>query len=119
MRDLAARQGAGFMVLVMPDELQVSVALQARVFAALDLQEGDIDLRQPNRFLSNELDRHEIVSVDLLDAFIVKGQAMTLYKPLDSHWNIAGNALAAEVLVDPLRRTLQALADKGQSQLRH
>ena len=112
MKELAARQDAGFMVLIMPDEFQVSPALRARVLAALELQEGDIDVRQPNRFLSDELRRHGIVSVDSLDAFSDKGQAITLYKPLDSHWNIAGNALAAEVLTEPLRRTLQTLAEK-------
>jgi SGNH hydrolase-like domain, acetyltransferase AlgX len=115
MKDLAAQQGAGFMVFMMPDEFQVSATLRTRVLEALQLQEGDIDLRQPNRFLSNELSGHRIISVDSLDAFTDKGQTMTLYKPLDSHWNIAGNALAAEVLMAPLKRVLQGISDKGQS----
>jgi hypothetical protein len=36
--------------------------------------------------------------VELLDEFAVAAASTTLYKPLDTHWNIAGNKLAAETM---------------------
>ena len=108
IKRLADQNGAEMMVLAMPDEFQVSPGLRQRVLGELGLTEAEIDLSQPNRFLAEELDRHGIQSVDLLDAFISRGREIPLYKPLDSHWNIAGNALAAEVLSDPLSRAIRS-----------
>jgi hypothetical protein len=107
MKVLSAEAGAGFMVLVIPDETQVNTALQAQVLLALGLTAADVDFTQPNRFLADEFERYGIESVDPLDSFLARGREIPLYKPLDSHWNIAGNELAARLLTRPLAQRLR------------
>ena len=45
--------------------------------------------------------------LDLLPAFVEAGQRTRLYKPRDTHWNLAGNRLAAEVIAPIMRERIQ------------
>ncbi|MDX6290636.1 MAG: hypothetical protein QOH42_2435, partial [Blastocatellia bacterium] len=45
--------------------------------------------------------------LDLYDAFSVAASSTVLYKPNDSHWNIAGNKLAAETIATNLFQMAQ------------
>jgi len=45
--------------------------------------------------------------LDLLPSFVAASKTTRLYKPNDTHWNIAGNSFAAELI----SRHLKALAD--------
>jgi hypothetical protein len=56
--------------------------------------------------LSRELGQRGIRSLDLLPAFR-NSSAARLYKPRDSHWNIAGNRLAAEAIAPEIARYLR------------
>ena len=42
--------------------------------------------------------KENINYLDLLEPFKAKSQTTRLYKPNDTHWNIAGNKLAAELI---------------------
>lgn len=103
MRDVARRAGADFAVALIPDEVQVDERLRADVARASGHAEGDLDFEQPNRLLSDRLRADGIQVIDLLPAFAAAGRTTRLYKPQDTHWNIAGNRLAATEIAAALR----------------
>lgn len=95
--------GARLVVLLIPDELQVDpeVRAQAAAAAGRELEEYDLDL--PQRELVRFFEANGIQFVDLLPDFRRRARDEALYIPRDSHWNRAGNRLAAERLLDLLR----------------
>ncbi len=50
------------------------------------------------RMLSRDLENMKVKQFDLLEPFKQASTREPLYKPNDTHWNIAGNKLAAEVI---------------------
>jgi hypothetical protein len=58
--------------------------------------------------LGEELRVRKIRYVDLLEPFRLKTKDFRLYKLRDTHWNIAGNRLAADVLYDFLHEAIHA-----------
>jgi lysophospholipase L1-like esterase len=107
IRSSCAGRGIALAVAIIPDEVQVNPRLQARVVEALKVEPGTLDFRQPNRFLEERLTAAGIDHLDLLDRFVSAAAAGPLYKPNDSHWNLAGNRLAAEALADFLAPRLK------------
>jgi hypothetical protein len=85
-------------VVIIPDELQVNPALQAKVLQALNVSSGAVDFTLPNRFLREQLQAYHVDHLDLLESFLANSLQMNLYRPNDAHWNIAGNKLAANLL---------------------
>jgi hypothetical protein len=49
------------------------------------------------------LARAGLQTIDLLPAFEEAGRGVRLYKPRDTHWNLAGNRVAAEAILPVLR----------------
>lgn len=104
MRDLAAQAGADLLVVVIPDEVQVDRTLQERIVHARAVFGRDqFDFMRPNRVIAEELSRLGIPHYDLTPVFQDAAPAGPLYKPQDTHWNIAGNRLAATALANYLR----------------
>jgi hypothetical protein len=66
------------------------------------MERDNWDITLPNRTLSNELDRLSIDNIDLYEYFA--GSSQQLYKPRDTHWNIAGNQLAAKIIKKHIRK---------------
>ena len=62
------------------------------------------DFTQPNRRLAAALTEAGVSFVDLLPAFAEQARTERLYKPQDTHWNIAGNRVAAAALTAFVRR---------------
>ena len=87
-------------VVVIPDEVQVNKDLQFRVMQikTFSFSPDDFDFTLPNRMLTAALKDLDIECVELLDRFKEAGAKTILYKPLDTHWNIAGNQLAADII---------------------
>ena len=108
MRDVAARGGADFLVVLLPDEVQVDTGLASRVADASGAGPGQLDLARPNARLADALTREAIPFLDLLPVFADAGQRTRLYKPRDTHWNLAGNRLAAETIAPAVRARIQA-----------
>ncbi len=104
IRDRCARRGVALKVVIIPDELQVDPALQRKVLRALRGSPGDYDFRLPNRHLAGKLAEHGIDHLDLTEAFADATRKDRLYKPNDTHWNVAGNALASERIAQWLRQ---------------
>lgn len=112
MHDLCRQRHSNLIVVVIPDELQVSRDLQKKIMEQVQVSATDEwDFRLPNRILSMELQRRGIVFIDLLDTFQAMSSKQVLYRRQDSHWNIAGNLIAAEALAERLSSILGAVAN--------
>jgi hypothetical protein len=109
MQEAARRSGATFAVIIIPDEAQVRQDLQAEVRRAAGAGTSP-QFDRPNRVLVRALEAAGISALDLLPVFQRDGQTTTLYKPSDTHWNLAGNRLAAETIAPYVRVTLSRAA---------
>lgn len=96
--------GARFVVVIAPDEFQIDPALAAKAIERAGLRAQDCELDSAQQLLTERLRRDGLEFVDLLPAFRSRAAAERLYRPLDSHWNRAGNRLAAEELTRVLTR---------------
>lgn len=96
--------GARLVVLLIPDEFQVDPEVRAEAAAAAGRELEEYDLDRPQRELARFLAAHRIEYLDLLPHFRRRARQEVLYLPRDSHWNRAGNRLAAERLLELLRR---------------
>ncbi|MEZ5417800.1 MAG: hypothetical protein R2708_10705 [Vicinamibacterales bacterium] len=110
MQEVAGRGGARLVVAILPAQAQVDPAHQRRLAALLDRADAALDFEQPSRDIVAALTAEGIEVVDLTPAFVARGAGTVLFKPQDSHWNVAGNALAADVLRPVLERHRPAAA---------
>jgi hypothetical protein len=105
--------GIALTVVLIPDEVQVNRSVQTRVLEvkAFNSKPEDFDFTLPNQKLMASLKDNGIDSIDLLDPFSSSGSQTVLYKPRDTHWNIAGNKLAEELIAAYLLRGPEAAPD--------
>jgi len=103
IQTLARGAGADCMVVLIPDETQVDSTLQDEVARAWGRTRGSLDFERPSRVVRDSLARAGIPAIDLLPAFRQAGADTQLYKPRDTHWNLAGNRLGAETIIPALR----------------
>lgn len=92
--------GAQFLVMIIPDEFQVDDAVRRDVLERLDIESTAIHLDRPQTRLKELLGSAGVPYLDLLPAFRAAGRSERLYYPRNTHWNDAGNALAARLLTD-------------------
>jgi hypothetical protein len=85
-------------IVLIPDEMQVSEPLQTRVVAMSGLAPASFDFTLPNKLLHASFEELKIDYLDLTTEFSNHSINDRLYRPNDSHWNIAGNALAARLI---------------------
>lgn len=88
-------------IVLIPDELQVNSQLQEQVLERFypDIK-STWNTRLPNQKLAAKLDELGIDYIDLYENFAKATEP--LYRSRDSHWNIAGNELAANIIKDYL-----------------
>ncbi len=84
------------LVVIQPDEMQINQAQRSQLIKLDQLSEGQVDINQPNRLLSEHFTKQGIDYVDLLEPF--RKSSENLYKPRDTHFNIAGNRVVAQVV---------------------
>ncbi len=108
LQSVCKREGIELLVALIPDELQINPDLREQVARTHfpDLPARAWDLQQPNRRLTEAFERLGIAYLDLLPTLSEPGQP-PLYRPRDSHWNIAGNRRAAEALLPRLALYLE------------
>lgn len=94
--------GARFVVLVIPDEFQVDQELLNAVTEHLGKSPSLYDLDLPQQRLGELAAAKGLEIVDVLPEFRRRTRMERLYRPRNTHWNAAGNALAAELLADKL-----------------
>jgi len=90
------------MIVIIPDEVQINQKLQTEVITALKMKPEAFDFSMPNQRLSQALTMLNINHLDLYPAFLQASAKKRLYKPNDSHWNIAGNQLSASLIMQYL-----------------
>ena len=96
----------GLTIVLIPDEMQVNKPLQTQVVVASGLAPTSFDFALPNKLLHAKFDELKIDYIDLITEFSAKSLDKRLYRPNDSHWNIAGNELAARLILQHLSANL-------------
>jgi hypothetical protein len=99
---IAAARDLRLLLVLIPDEMQINPSLQQAALRRRNLAENEVDFDLPNRLLTRALREAGIAYLDLLPSFRAAAAGTILYKPQDTHWNIAGNRLAAEVIAEHL-----------------
>ncbi len=94
IQNLCRKKDIKLLVVLIPSEIQFDGDLQEEVKTRMGITAG-WNYRQPGQMVTERLRQLGIDSVDLYDAFLEASARDTLYKPQDTHWNIAGNELAA------------------------
>jgi hypothetical protein len=109
IHELCKARGIKLVVVLIPDELQINQDLQRSVREKFHqrVDPSDWDITLPNRAMAGRLSRSAIDYIDLYDSFIVASAKMALYKPRNTHWNIAGNQLAARVITPHIEKLLK------------
>jgi hypothetical protein len=102
IQQMCKDRGMELLVVLAPAQAQVNPSLQWEIVRAYPGREADFDFLFPNRRLNAGLDRLGIRHVDLTGPFREAARARPLYLPRDTHWNIAGNRLAADLIRDEL-----------------
>ena len=114
MSDLLNSRHIGFVVAIFPDEFQVSPDLFTAILQKFKLKREDYDLGLAQNLLGSFLNSRGIPYIDFLDRFTAEGRKEPLYQLRDSHWNGAGNQLAADILYDDLlKRTANSPQTPG------
>ena len=90
------------MVVAIPAEQQVDPSVRARWIERFGLQHESFDYDLPQQRLATICSEVGIALFDMrseFEAHIASGES--LYLEDDDHWNVAGHALAADLLVEP------------------
>lgn len=108
INNICTKKGIKLIIVIIPDELQINRSLQIDVQTKYfsDIDNDRWDFTRPNTMLSKELDQLGIDNIDLFKYFTAESSSQ-LYRPRDTHWNIAGNQLAADVIGKYLRKYLK------------
>jgi hypothetical protein len=107
IKRLCDSRNIGLTIVLIPDERQVSKPLQTRVIAASGLAPASFDFTLPNKLLRARFEELKIDYIDLLTEFSAHSLNDRLYRPNDSHWNIAGNELAARLILQHVSAQLR------------
>ncbi len=66
IKEICDAKNIDFLVVIIPDELQVNEKLQSQVIQALESHPDNFDFTLPNRLLSRELESEKIEYLDML-----------------------------------------------------
>ena len=92
-------------ILLLPAQFQVDKALREAVLDKYRNIEGkNYDLSHPNNLIMNFYRSHNINCLDMLEQFQEQGKTRRLYRFRDTHWNAAGNRLAADLIFQYLEK---------------
>jgi acetyltransferase AlgX (SGNH hydrolase-like protein) len=103
MKQWCDQRNIEMVLAIFPDQFQVEENLREEIYKKYNLAADSLDLEYPNYRLSNYCKENKIHCLDLLGPFREQGQSGGLYALRDTHWNEAGNRLAAEVIFQYLR----------------
>jgi hypothetical protein len=98
MQELLARNQTKFIVGIYPDEFQVNGQLRSQIFENFGLEKDLYDIEFMQKLLAKYMEAHQIPYLDFLDAFRSRGKNEPLYLCRNTHWNQAGNELAANLI---------------------
>lgn len=96
------RHGATYVMVVLPDIVQVEDYYQTLMVQRQDGKMRDYDFDLPQTLLQEFGEREGFPVIDLLPAFRKAGRSGGLYIAYDAHWSDQGNVLAAKIISDEL-----------------
>lgn len=100
LRDEVEAAGVLFRVVVIPDRFQVNPEDREDVLARLGMPESLFDWDKPQRALDAFFEREGIEYLDLLPVSREASAREQLYDVGNTHWNVRGNAFAAERIAE-------------------
>jgi hypothetical protein len=107
LRHWCDAHGARVLVVAIPAEQQVSDVARQRWLERFGLDAGELDFTLPNRRLAALAAEAGLPLFDLTPGFAARVAAgAELHLHSDNHWNIAGHAVAASLLAEPILETL-------------
>ena len=109
LRRMASESGRlkkKFLIVLAPDELQVSLELRLLLAKEYGMNMDFYDFGKPQRMIASHLRESKIAVLDLLPSFRDAAKNKTLYTKQNTHWNEAGNLLAAEIIWPYLSRVV-------------
>jgi hypothetical protein len=98
MNELLKAKGIKFMVAIYPDEFQVNPTQLDTLVSQFQLTKEDYDLNLAQNLLKTFLESKQIPCLDMTDDFRNEERQRELYLFRNTHWNDAGNQLAADTL---------------------
>ncbi len=96
IRNVAAKEGARYAMIIHPDHTQVDESLRRDLIKTFQIREQDYDFDFPQKLLASYCAASGILCLDLLPALRAKAKQEALYTISDGHYNLAGNQLAAD-----------------------
>jgi hypothetical protein len=101
MKDWCDRRKIKLLIAILPEQFQVDQELRKAVLTKFQhIAAEDLDLSYPDNLIVNFCRTHDIHCLDMLGQFQEQGKTRQLYMLRDSHWNEAGNRLAAELIFE-------------------
>ena len=105
MKDWCDRRKIKLVIAILPEQFQVDQALREAVLTKYkNIAEKNLDLSYPDNLIVNFCRTHNINCLDMLGQFQEQGKTRLLYTLRDSHWNEAGNRLAADLICEYLEK---------------
>jgi hypothetical protein len=115
MKDWCDRRKIKLVIAILPDQFQVDKELREAVLTRYkNPARKNLDLSYPNDLIMNFCRAHDIHCLDLLGPFQEMGKTRQLYALRDTHWNEAGNRLAADLIFQYLEANHLLPARSGQ-----
>jgi len=103
MKDWCDRRKITLVITILPEQFQVDQKLREAVLNKYNnIAEKNFDLAQPDNLIMNFCRAQKLHCVDLLGQFQEQGKTKQLYTLRDTHWNEAGNRLAADLIFEYL-----------------
>lgn len=94
------------LVVIIPDENQVDGDLLDEVAIFRKISKDDLIIDYPQKLAVDFFQKNNFSYLDLLPIFRQTGKETKLYHSADTHWNIAGNQLAAEEIFNYVKMFL-------------
>jgi len=107
IHEICKKSGIKLVVLIVPDEVQINPQLQSEVRRQLATEGKGWNATQPNEKLAEKMKAMNIDFLDLYPYFLEEAHQHQLYRPRDTHWNIAGNQFAATTIKNYLLHYLK------------
>jgi len=99
MKQIANSHNSQFLVVIIPDELQVDTVLQQKAADEIKTTVAEWDTAYPQRLITSFLSQNKIEYIDVLNTLAVKTDAFHQYfLPRDTHLNKEGNQIVADIL---------------------
>ena len=105
MKDWCDRRKIKLVIAILPEQFQVDQALREAVLTKYKhIAEENLDLSYPDNLIVDFCRTHNINCLDMLGQFQSRGKPGSCIPLNDSHWNEAGNRLAADLIFEYLEK---------------